>query len=251
MRLLLPFLLIFTTLPAWSLSAPSLKKQVEQVRKDLDRYYALELSDQDAIFELQERIFSSCLLILNDPLSVELKATAVLDHDALQSVGSADERLWLLSLDLRTGGSFRERRSMAQLRAADGSVHAFPLGVTDREGYSECGLSLAWFEAPVSLDDSTYFTVASIIGCSTCIDLCAVTLRVRNMDLQAESFFSFSGRMGMVSHFDYDPSTSTFSYAFEQLEDDPIYTLESLPKQSGTFRYVEGNFLEITHCESR
>ncbi len=251
MRFLISFLLFFATPPAWSLSAPSLKKQVEQLRKDLDRYYTLELNDQDAILDLQELIFSNCLLILNDPRSVELKAAAALDHDALQSVGSADERLWLLSLDLRTGGSFRERRTMAQLRATDGSVHAFPLGETDREGYSECGLSLAWFEAPVALDDSTYFTVATIIGCTTCIDMCAVTLRVRNLDLEAESFFSFSGRMGMASDFDFDPSTSTFSYAFDQLEDDPIYTLEGLPKHSGTFRYVDGSFLEMTHCESR
>ncbi len=74
---------------------------------------------------------------------------------------------------------------------------------------------------------------------------------MRDLDLEAESFFSFSGRMGMASDFDYDPSTSTFSYAFDQLEDDPIYTLEGLHKQSGTFRYVDGSFLEMTHCESR
>lgn len=251
MRLLLPFFLLFATLPAWSVPAPSLKKQVEQLRKDLDRYSALKLNDQNAVIELQDRIFARCLAILNDPLSVEMKTAAALDHPSLESVGSVDGRLWLLSLDQRTGGTFQERRTMAQLSRADGKVHAFPLGGSDREGYSECGLSQSRFEAAVALDDSTYFTVASIIGCSTCIDLCAITLRVRDMDLQAESFFSFSGRMGMASDFSYDPISSIFSYAFDQLEDDPIYTLDGLPEQSGTFRYVEGNFQEMTHFESR
>jgi hypothetical protein len=251
MRRLLPLLLVLTAMPVMGKSVPTAKKRMEQLRRDMDRYAQLDIHDQEGIGDLQERIFSRCLSLLNTAPSGQLHLNRELGHQAMQVTGSEDGRLWLLSLDQRTGGTFRERRTMAQLRTPDGRVRAFALGDTELDGYASCDLSLAWFDDIQALDDSTYFTVASIIGCSTCIDLCAVTLRVRDLELEAGTFFSYGGRMGLVSTFDLDPATATFTYAYELIEDDPLYPMEGLPRHAGSFRYLAGHFQEQTRCESR
>jgi hypothetical protein len=251
MRRISLFILLLTSLCMAAHAASGLERRFAQLRRDLDRYRQVKTADQDAIIDLQDRIFRQCLELLNDPRSAAVDLMTTMDHGMLQVAASNDQRLWLLSLDRRTGGSFWERRTLAQLRFADGTVSAFALGDTTLDGYANCALSTAWFEAPVQLDDSTYFTVASIIGCSTCIDLCAVQLRISDRTLAAETFFSFSGRMGMATVFGIEEDHTTFNYVYDQLQDDPIYTLEGLPKQSGSFRYMEGRFQELSHCESR
>lgn len=251
MASLLSLLLLLALPPAADRKAPTTGQQLQQVRRDLDRYADLDITDQEAIGDLQEHIFSSCLALLNKPASAQLDLRQLLDHQAMHVIGTTDGRLWLLSLDQRTGGSFRQRRTMAQLRSPDGRVHAFPLGNSELEGYALCDLSIAYFEGLVTLDDSTYYTVATTIGCSTCIDLCATMLRVRDLHLEPREIFAYSGRMGMMQHFDLDPDTRTFTYAYEQLEDDPLYPMEGLPRRSGSFHYVAGEFQETSRCEHR
>ena len=248
-NVLIILLLSWSNMGANAGSGP--ERRFAQLRRDLDRYQLVKTEDQDAITELQDRILLQCLTLLNDPRSAAVDLMTHMEHGMLQVTGSADQRLWLLSLDRRTGGTFQERRTLAQLRFADGTVSAFALGDTTQEGYANCAISTAWFEEPVQLDDSTYFTVTSIIGCSTCIELCAVQLRIIDRSLAAEPFFSFSGRMGMASVFGIDEDRITFNYAYEQLPEDQLNTVERLSKQSGSFRYEEGKFQETTHCESR
>lgn len=230
--------------------APELQRKLEAIHKDLDRYEQLEVTDQDAISEVQERILEQCFQLLNDQRSTTLDARD-LDRGALQCVASDDDLLWLLSLDLKTGGTFRERSAFGQVRQKNGSLGVVKLGTKEGDGRGNCAVSTAYFSDLVTLDDSTYFTVASTIGCSTCIELCATTLRLRPEGIHAQVFFSYSGRMGLVPIFDLDPTSNTFSFAYEMLEDDPLYPMEGLPKHSGSFRYEAGSFRLLEHCETR
>lgn len=229
--------------------APALQRQIEAIHMDLDRYDQLDMVDQDAIGEVQRRILEHCVQLLNDPRSAALDPRD-LDRGALQCMASDDDRLWLLSLDLKTGGTFRERSAFAQIRRQDGNFGVVSLNISSDEEDGLCDLSIAYFSSVVTLDDSTYFTVASTIGCSTCIELCATTLRLRPEGIQAQVFFSYSGRMGMVPVFDLDPASNTFSFAYEELEGDPLYPMEGLPKHSGSFRYEAGSFHLMEHCET-
>lgn len=228
--------------------APELQRKLDAIHKDLDRYEHLGMQDQDAISELQNRILERCSLLLNDRRSATLDARD-LDRGALQCVASDDDRLWLLSLDLKTGGTFRERSAFVQVRQNDGYFGVVEMSA--EEGDGNCVFSMSYYSSLITLDDSTYFTVASTIGCSTCIELCASTLRIRPEGIHAQVFFSYSGRMGLVPIFDLDPTSNTFSFAYEVLEDDPLYPVEGLPKHSGSFRYEAGSFHLIEHCETR
>lgn len=228
--------------------APELQRELDAVHKDLDRYDHLGVQDQDAISELQGRILERCFQLLNDRRSATLDARD-LDRGALQCVASDDDRLWLLSLDLKTGGTFRERSAFARIRQKDGYYGVVEMDA--EEGDGNCVFPMSYFSSLITLDDSAYFTVASTIGCSTCIELCATTLRLRPDGIQAQVFFSYSGRMGLVSVFDLDPNSSTFTFAYEVLEDDPLYPIEGLPKHFGSFRYEAGSFQLIEHCETR
>lgn len=230
--------------------APELQRKLAAIQEDLDHYDQLDVLDQAAISEVQSRILDHCVQLLNDPRSAALDSRD-LDRGALQCMASDDDRLWLLSLDLKTGGTFRERSAFAQIRRQDGNFGVVSLNISSDEGDGLCDLSIAYFSSVVTLDDSTYFTVASTIGCSTCIELCATTLRLRPEGIQAQVFFSYSGRMGMVPVFDLDPASNTFSFAYEELEGDPLYPMEGLPKHSGSFRYEAGSFQLMEHCETR
>jgi hypothetical protein len=230
--------------------ASDLERKLVAIRKDLDRYAHLDENDQEAIGEMQGRILEQCQQLLNDPRSRALEARDM-DLGALQCVASDDDRLWLLGLDLRTGGTFRERSAFAQIRQKEGHVGVVSMDTGEGDGHGNCDPSIAYFSPLITLDDSTCFTVASTIGCSTCIELCATTLRLRPEGLYSEVFFSYSGRMGLVNTFDLDTGSMTFSFAYEELEEDPLYPMEGLPKHSGSFQYKNGNFQLMEHCESR
>jgi hypothetical protein len=245
------FVLLFTliSLQGQAQRTKDLERKLEAIRKDLTLYATLEphIADQDVIGIVQERIVAATLDALNDPRIVKLDIAPYFEKMSL--VASLDKRLWFLSLDERTGGSARTHIAVMHTRNNDGKVSANRVHEVD----GSHGLGESTFERIHQLEPNSYFTIAYLRSCLTCVSTHALHVVLDGTTADIRVIHNYQGRMEPeLESFEFDGLDHTFRYAYRFHEDDPLYGLgRSTEWHSGAYRYSNGTFVETEHCVYR
>jgi hypothetical protein len=246
------FVLLFTltSLHAQAQRTKDLERKLDAIRKDLTLYNTLDPHGTDVhtmIEEVQQRLVAATLVVLNDPRIVKLDIAPYFEGMAVST--SADKRLWFLSIDERTGGSARTHIAVIHTRSADGKVSASRL----HEVEGSLGLSESTFERIHTLDDDSYFTIAYLRSCQTCVSMHALHVRLDGTAADIQVVHHYEGRMEPdLETFEFDGLDNTFRYAYRFHEDDPLFGLGRPTEwHSGAYRYSNGTFVETEHCVYR
>ncbi len=231
-------------------SSRALNRQLEAIRTDLARYDTLSPfgEESDAIEPLGKRIIDAMLSAVKDPRVTAAGIKQHLGDGPMQFQASADDRVWLFSLDERTGGSFRSRINFGRFRLPDGSLLVTEDLARSEEEDDATSLSVGGFDAIHQLDDSAYFVMSGVRGCGACWAEDAWRLVLRPGGPLFQRIHGFDGWYSNLAAFDFDPVKKTLTYSYVHEDDANASDDHSYIWQRGTYRYLRGAFIEVEAC---
>ncbi len=206
----------------------------------------------DRIVDVQSQISDKLIKVLSDPRIVKYNITELFGNTGLMISHSSDERIYFLSLDEKTGGSFRSCITIIHYRLPNGIFQASYFGDGDDDA-----LSTSVYDTPYLLDSisNIYFVSGSVTTCNTCVAAVAITLQLDSAGYTTDVVYAYDGRYYDLLKFDFDTHTKTFTYEYyEPLADDPLYaeddeqTLHQM-RCIGLFAFEQGKFFEKSKCE--
>lgn len=200
-----------------------------------------------------DTIVSSLMVLLNDNRIVNYQIEKLLDDNSLFLSKSDDNRIYFISLDEKSDGSYKTSKTIIHYRLPSGKVAAELFS-----GEASEALATASYEHVFMLDSlsRTYFVIGKVLTCNTCIVTLAVTLTLDSNSIHAELAAQFDGRYGDLIKFEYDSLAEEFTYIHNAADnDDPLYggnnPYPELQHQfHSKFKYTNGVFLEIEKCET-
>jgi hypothetical protein len=155
---------------------------------------------------------------------------------------SEDSRLCMLSLDEKTGGTFRSTITLIHYRLSDGSIHT-----ELAEGYNG-----SYTIYTLNPKKPAYFVLGSTITCTTCVNEEAYLFNLDSASYNAELFFDYYGRYYDLLNFSFNPEVKSFYYDyFVTGEEDALYRdghnypADLVCHRSGRYTYYDGEFLEM------
>ena len=169
-------------------------------------------------------------------------------HDLINDEGiiinaSADNKVFFLIVDEKTGGTYRPYYSLMYYHIND-----------TIQGYSEMGEP--YFQVMGIPDSSVpkYLIASQLYGCMTCITEAVSVLDFENGEPSFDDIYHFNGRK--ISDFDYNANTKTFTYWYDSpFPEDLLYGDEAMHGEyryhtEGTMQFQDGKFVKISECET-
>ena len=216
----------------------------------------------ELIYSVQEEITTRLLEILNDNRIILYEIDTIFMHNSLQIARSEDRRVYLLSFDQKTGGTYQPSTNIIHYRLKNGSVKAEIFGGVEEGGLGENGdnserYGTSNFGGIFTLDSIQHFylTIGGVKGCGTCIGVFAVSIKLDSSEFSARTITSFDGRYHNLEEFDFYPQTKEIKYDFWNGDPgDSLYGSEDLypgyrKRIKGKLRYIDGNFIPVESCE--
>lgn len=230
-----------------------LLRRLDGIRKDLARYDTLSpFEDFEAIETLAVGIIQASMSVLSDPQLTRALVEQHISMGPLQYLPSADDRVWLFSLEENTGGSFRSRLTFGRFLLPNGRlVITQDLASLNNVQGSRTSISIGGFDAMHRIDDSTYFVSSNVQGCSACLTLEAWRLVLSADGPRFFRFHSFDGWRDDVERFSYDSARRRFNYSCIERMDNSAMMPLPVTWSRGAYDYLNGDFVETEACTFR
>jgi hypothetical protein len=238
------------------LKKDNFKIQIDSINYFLQRYDTLSpFSDHENIYDIisltRQEITTRLLNVLNDKKILEYQIENLFTSSELTISKSDDNKIYFLSIDEKTGGSYRTSITIIHYRLRNGVFKSEYYG-GDPEGSSS-----STYGQPYLIDsmNQKYFIIGSVQTCNTCNLSSAMTLKIDSNSYKVNTVFQFEGRYYDLEIFDYNEVDKVFSYEYSSSEqDDSLYGDGDIPlgfrrKYRGKFKYYNGEFLQIENCE--
>jgi len=243
---LLAIALLFTCLACNS--AKQAKSDVDFALQDL-RVLAARISSMDPftheyeeIDSLEWKLFMGVATVLQNPFF----PAEQLDNIPLPQVKSYDQRIRVFNQFMKTGGSWREYRTLFFIdqgtKPAEVFVH-FPFASGAVENL---------YLLP-GADKSLYLGLSSTQTCTTCYSGSAFLVDLSADSVQMEPILEIECRGPDLDFFRYDPGRRTLEYQYSLMPDD-LYDLpeeydkinaDGFPVYSDTLRWEMGTFRPV------
>ena len=196
----------------------------------LDTITANELLETE--WDINPKVGALLIRLLETPGLTDQEIDSLVSPTELYRVRSADGRLCIFSWDERTGGTFRSQVSVVFFRMPTGEGHGFYTTVDDSGEWNKGGAYNSIHAVRSDSASTVYACVGQVIGCSSCCGdiLTIIELTNDGLNLNYPAFedkgrdgqpngafsptFLLTTRCGNGLQFDYDPGTSTLSYAY-------------------------------------
>jgi hypothetical protein len=212
---------------------------------DLLKYYntlspfSEDEKEVDQIDSLNQLLLNRLLNVLSDRRIVEYPIEKLFPGVGVAISKSEDNRLFFLSIDEKTGGSYRTQISIMHYRFPDGTVLSEYFG---EETYG-----------PIFLLDSLrqhYIVLGSVQTCGTCLAASACTIQFDSGAYLRNPIAQYDGRYGDLKVFEYDNTKKELCLEYDEADyDDPIYggntEVASRRKFKRTYKYADGAFQEL------
>lgn len=186
---------------------PCFQRKVDSLKVQAEIYDDLSpFSDDEDPFEkieeTQSAIIDHLTFLLNDPRIVTFDLDELFANTGLHVTRSEDHRVYVLTIDELTGGSYRSALSTLHLRYPNGSVSG--------EVYSD-----AWSQVhTVDQDRGVYMITSSVLTCNTCTREHAILLKMDSSKVESESFMDYEGRYYDLHQFGYNEKDRTFAIEY-------------------------------------
>lgn len=240
--------------------AVNIGKETKKIMSLLNQYAGLSPFGEDEkrfdkISAVHDEIIERLLKILNDRRIAQHPIETELKNDELIISKSEDSKLYFLSLDQKSGGTFQAHTTLIHFRVADGSTHASyfqaksadSIHTLDNLIYNEIYL--------LDAKAQKYLVIGGIPTCSTCYANAALILTLDGESYQTQQLELFDGRYGDLLKFEYDPETMTFVYEYNAGDnEDSLYggdnEIQGFQHRYKTqYRYLNGRFVPLEKCE--
>lgn len=215
-------------------------------------------SDRETIFDeiesYQKEIIKRLLDILNDKRIVNYEIEALLKKNIVSISKSDDSKIYFLSIDAKTGGTYRPSINIFHFRLRNGEAKAEILGGydgmhTDASNSSDYGKIYT-----IDSLNNTYLAIGGVATCATCVAFFATIIQLDTTSFTRKIVYQYDGRSGLLQ-FDFDKKVNVFYYDYYAEEnDDSIYggdnpnpTLRH--RYKGKYKYIDGEFIEVEKCE--
>ena len=232
-------------------------QQVNKINDLLDTYGQLSPFSEDEnrftmIDSIGNEIEDHLLTLLNDQRISNYQLDILLNHPVLSVSRSDDGRIYFVSFDEKTGGSYRTSVTIVHYRLSNGTVKAELMDGEETEA-----LATSVYGHVFLLDSirQQYFVMGSVLTCNTCIASLAATLTFDTASLHTDVVMIFDGRYYDLNVFEYDSVQKVFSYVYNAPHEDDSPDSEENKHHplkhvfKGKFRFLDGNFLEVEKCE--
>jgi len=250
-RLLIVSLLLALSMPLLAQNDKALLRKLKAVEAAIARYDTLPFDPYDTLESTRDLILRETKELVQHPRMTAELAERHLSPGSMAFSRSADDRIWLFSIDERTGGSFRSRIAFMRYIDADGRIRiAEDLSsfVESEEDDSDI-LNMGYCSQLEQLDDSTYFTDCSVRGCGACLTHEAYRVVIRNGEPRFSLIHRFDGWQGFLETFTFDMQTRSFQFSYvlekhwETVSEEIDYIWHK-----GSMKYIKGRFWETEHC---
>jgi hypothetical protein len=232
-------------------------QQIENVNTLLKQYATFSPFPEDEIkFEMIDsvgiEIIAQLLKILNDKRILKYQIETLFTKDELMISKSEDNKIYFLSIDEKTGGSYRTSKTIIHYRLANGTVKADLF-----EGEMSEALKTSTYGQIYLLDNLSqkYFIIGGVQVCNTCKVLLAIIIQLDTNSINTELIAHYDGRYYDLQIFDYDSVSKEFNYEFYSAgNDDLLYGKDNEKiglqhRYKSKFKYLNGAFIEIEKCE--
>ena len=232
------------------------KIQIDSINYFLQCYDTLKPnsdgeSNIEIISSVQGEITERLLKILNDKRILEYQIENLFKSNDLYITKSDDNKIYFLSIEEKTGGSYRSSITIIHYRLKNGTFKSEYYGGNNEES------SIPVFGKPYLIDslNQKYFMIGGVETCNTCHFSAAMTLQLDSSYCNINTIFQFDGRYDDLEIIEYDTLTKVFSYEFfSSSNDDLLYGDSNIPlgfrkRFIGKFVYHDGDFIQIENCE--
>ncbi len=232
-------------------------KDIRKINSLLEYYHTLSpFSDDDERFQnidsARNDIVERLIAVLNNKSILNYGLDTLFNEDELFMRGSKDKRLYFISIDEKTGGSYRTSVTLIHYRLPGGSIKTDYFSGEESEAFATS--TYGGIYQPDS-SQLSYFVTGGVRTCNTCYAAVAFTLRIDSAEVIPHLVAQYDGRDHNLELFKYDEKLREFSYHY-QTEDynDPMNEENAdatalQHKFRSLFRYYHGEFIEIEKCE--
>lgn len=232
-------------------------QQVEMINVLLSQYDTLSPFSDDKnrfglIDSLNNEIISRLLKVLNDERILNYQIESLFAEDELMISKSADNRVYFLSIDEKTGGSYRTSKTIIHYRLLNGAVKADLFGGEESEA-----LATSTYGEIYLLDDLSqkYFVIGGVQVCNTCNVSLAFTLQIDTDSINTDLVAIYDGRHHDLEVFNYNSELMEFDLEYFSADnDDALYGGDNQliglkHRYKSKFKYEGGEFVEIEKSE--
>jgi hypothetical protein len=287
MKLLLMLLLLFISEVSLSQTSQKLKRKkpddvlirIEKINQLQFEYGLLnpfesEFNDYDSIESLQHQIIDELLLLFNDQRVRNYPVDSLIKGEEIFISTSPDKRIWFLSLDEKTGGSFKSNITLIHYRTLDGRVVAEKFsGELPYSGEDDFANNNKTHESTFRIDgaasaiysnivlvDSThhlYYVQGNVRTCNTCRYDVAFSIDLDSIGIHPTFIAEYDGRDYGLLAFDYYPVEQELLVEYYEDIDNSAPLFESIDESEALYlkrlfryKYLSGKFyqIEIADC---
>jgi hypothetical protein len=232
-------------------------KQIDRLNNTIEFYGTLSPFSGDNRSELidsaRNELTTQLLEVLNDNRILKYQMEKLITPHVLSISRSADNKVYLLSYDEKTGGSYRSSKTFIHYRLSNGTVRGELFGGGDPDI-----LTSSAYEQIYTLDSANqkYFVIGGVQTCNTCYASVAVVIQIDSSSYQTNLVDEFNGRIHDLLFFGYNDIEKEFTYEYYAAsKDDSFYEGDNengdlQHKYKGKIKYLNGAFKAIEKCES-
>lgn len=231
-------------------------QKIEEINSLLNYYGTLSpFSENENQFELIDSINNSIttllLKILNDNRITNYPIETLLNQNEIFISKSNDNRVFLFSLDNKTGGSYRPSTTIIHYRLSNGTVKANIF-----EGEASEIIATSSYNQIFLLDsiNNKYFAIGGVQTCNTCIASVAITIQLDSCSYKIDLIANYDGRYYDLIAFEFDSIEKVFFYEYYSADNgDSLYESNNVNdqfrlKHKSKFKFIDGEFFEIEKC---
>jgi len=223
---------------------------VQAFKKQFAQYNALQPvseSATDLIANKLEILTKLLMAIFENPAIRYQKPDELIKTEGLSVVFSPDRKLYLISFDAKTGGSFKENFTL--MHGYSPSNNIFNEWLTD----IEIPLASMFYDQIDVLNANVgrYLLIGQARTCNWCISCHAMMLEIGEEELNWTEIAGFDGREGELKELKWNSQTLQFTIAYEStlVGDDLLQTeiqtetIDRIYKIAETFVYKDDEFV--------
>lgn len=214
--------------------------------------FSSETNRFERIDSVQNEITTKLIRILRDKQILNYQIEELFTNPELSISKSPDNRIYFLSLDEKTGGSFRSNKTIIYYQTLNNDINAHLYG------NDKLDLRASSSYGDIHLIDSIsnqYLVIGGVTTCNTCLFKFAMTLKLDSTSIQHNVVTYYDGRTGYLDELSFHPGAKEIICLYtkagndDSLYGDDAYIEGFTHSVKHLFKFINGEFIKVETCD--